>query len=31
MFVGMGIGKWLMTYATEPHWDTLIKMIDTDA
>ncbi len=29
--VRIGIGKWLMTYATERHWDTLIKMMDTDA
>ena len=25
-FVRIGIGKWLMTYATERHWDTLVKM-----
>jgi hypothetical protein len=30
VFVRIGIGKWIMTYATEGHWDTLIKMLDTE-
>ena len=30
MFVCTGIGKWLMTSATERHWDTLIKMLNTE-
>ena len=30
-FVRIGIGKWLMTYATERHWDALIKMLKTEA
>ncbi len=25
------IGKWLMTFATERHWDTLVEMMDTKA
>jgi hypothetical protein len=29
-FVGIGIGKWLMTYVTEGHWDTLVTMLKTD-
>jgi hypothetical protein len=29
-FVTQGIGKWLMTYATERHWDTLVKMLETE-
>ncbi len=29
-FVRMGVGKWLMTYATEEHWDTLVKMLETE-
>jgi hypothetical protein len=28
--VRAGIGKWLMTYATERHWDTLVTMMDTE-
>ena len=28
-FVKIGIRKWLMTYATERHWDTLVRMLDT--
>jgi hypothetical protein len=28
-FVTIGIGNWLMTYATEGYWDTLVKMLDT--
>jgi hypothetical protein len=27
-FVRMGIGKWLMTHATERQWDTLVTMLD---
>ncbi len=30
-FVSIGFGKWLMTYATEGHWDTLVEMMDTKA
>jgi hypothetical protein len=30
-FIRIGIGKWLTTYATERHWDTLVKMLDTKA
>ena len=29
-FVRIGIGKWIMTYATERHWDTLVEMLDTE-
>ena len=29
-FVTLGIGKWLMTFATERHWDTLVKMLKTE-
>jgi hypothetical protein len=29
-FVRIGIGKWLMTYATERHWNTLVKMLNTE-
>jgi hypothetical protein len=29
-FVRMGIGKWLMTYATEGHWDNLVRMLETE-
>jgi hypothetical protein len=29
-FVRMGIGKWLMTYATERHWDTLVNTLETE-
>jgi hypothetical protein len=29
-FVRMGIGKWLMTYATEGHWDTLVNTLETE-
>jgi hypothetical protein len=25
--VGLGIGKWLMTYATEEHWVTLVELV----
>jgi hypothetical protein len=28
-FVKTGIGTWLMTFATERHWDTLAEMLDT--
>jgi hypothetical protein len=31
MFVSTGIGKWLMTSATDRHWVTLIKLMGTDA
>ena len=30
-FVRIGIGKWLMTFGTERHWDTFVKMMDTEA
>ena len=30
-FVRTGIGKLLMTSATERQWDTLFKMMDTEA
>ncbi len=30
VFVKLGIGKWLMTFATERHWDTLVKMLGKD-
>jgi hypothetical protein len=29
-FIRIGIGKWLMTFATERHWDTLVKMLNTE-
>lgn len=29
-FVKLGIGKWIMTFATERHWDTLVKMLETE-
>jgi hypothetical protein len=29
-FVKIGIGKWLMTYATEPLWDTLAEMMNEE-
>ncbi len=28
--VRLGIGKWLMTSATEGHWDTLVKILSRD-
>jgi len=28
--VRLGIGKLLMTFATERHWDTLVKMLDKE-
>jgi hypothetical protein len=30
LFVRTGIGKWLMTYATERHWNALVIMMDTE-
>lgn len=29
-FVKIGIGKWIMTWATEQHWDALVKMLETE-
>jgi hypothetical protein len=29
-FVKIGIGKWITTWATERHWDALVKMLDTE-
>jgi hypothetical protein len=26
----LGIGRGIMTFATERHWDTLVKMLDTE-
>jgi hypothetical protein len=28
-FVGLGVGKRLMTFATERHWERLVEMMDT--
>jgi hypothetical protein len=30
VFVKIGIGKWIMTWATEPLWDTLVEMMDKE-
>ncbi len=30
-FVRIGVRTWLMTYATERHWDRLVRMLGTDA
>ncbi len=27
-FVKIGIGKWIMTSATERHWDTIVGMLN---
>ena len=29
-FVRIGIGKWLMTFGTQRHWATLVKMLETE-
>jgi hypothetical protein len=29
VFVRLGIGKWLMTFDTERHWETLVEMMST--
>lgn len=29
-FVKIGIGKWIMTWATERHWETLVEMLETE-
>jgi hypothetical protein len=31
LFVKAGVGKWIMTYATEEHWATIVKLIESDA